>query len=167
MYILFCICWIIPVTDDMETFRIGIYPAVPHHLMCIIPIFRNPHSVYFTTSTIVLFTSIMCIGVGENNIHTARTDTFSRSRTNFPIFPPAANRLHGMLILISVVVAGVVAFIQGPFSLLMERIGKFIPVFTQTFIAHVLGSNHRMLSTFIDIEHLSTVLGQLAIQHFT
>src|SRR5690606_32640325 len=97
-------------TNDMETFRIGIYPAVPHDLMRIICIFRNPYRIDFSASTIVLFPSIMRIGVGENNVYTTRTYPFSRSRAYFPILPPASYGFHGMLILIPVVIAGIISF---------------------------------------------------------
>src|SRR5690606_39891497 len=110
------------------------------------------HRIDFSASTVVLFPSIMRIGVGENNVYTTRTDTFSRSRAYFPVFPPASYGLHGVLILISVVIAGIISFIQGAFPLLMERIGMFIPVFTQSFVAHIFGGNHRMSCSLIDVE---------------
>src|SRR5690606_25434170 len=167
LYIFFCMFRIIPMPDNMQSLGIRINPSIPHHLMGIVRIFRNAHSVYLATSAVVFFSSIMGVGIREDNIHASRTYPTSCTWADLPVFPPPANRFQGMLILVPIVIAGIVTFIQRSFPLLMERVGIFVPIFTQSFIAHVFGGNHRMFCALIDIEHFTPVFRQLTIQHFT
>src|SRR5690606_17562581 len=129
LYIFFGICWVIPMTDNMKPLGIGIYPAVPHNLVCIKRIFRDTHRIHLAASSVIFFASIMGIGIRENNIYSAGAYSFSGTRTNLPVFPPPPNGFHGVLILVSVIITSIVTFIQRPLAFLMEGICIFIPIF--------------------------------------
>src|SRR5690606_4054196 len=49
--------FVVPMPDDMHAMFIHVYPAVPHHLVGEIAVFRYPHGVYLATSAVVLRTA--------------------------------------------------------------------------------------------------------------
>ena len=164
-------------TDDIDARTFRIYPAVPHHLMCKERIFRNTHGVSYSATTIIFYSAIVRIGIGEDNLHATRTYTITRSRTFTPVIEPANDIFDGKGILITVVDTGIhfLLYFVGnggliriaAVSILVIRIGIIIPVFAQSLVTAILHCPHRMMRTLIDIQHFASIFRFADIQHFT
>ena len=168
---------IVPMADNINTGTFRIYPAVPHHLMCKERIFRNTHGVSYSATTIIFYSAIVRIGIGEDNLHATRTYTITRSRTFTPVIEPANDIFDGKGILITVVDTGIhfLLYFVGnggliriaAVSILVIRIGIIIPVFAQSLVTAILHCPHRMMRTLIDIQHFASIFRFADVQHFT
>ena len=52
-------------------------------------------------------------------------------------------------------------------SLLMERIGLFVPIFAERFIAAILHSPHGVFFRAVDVEHFAAIFGIVHVEHLT
>ena len=62
-----------------------------------------------------------------------------------------------------VVVCSRLATIQRTVTLLVEGVAVFIPILTQSLVATILHSPHRVLLRLVDVEHLSAAYGTSAV----
>ncbi len=124
-------------TNNMCCRFFGIHPTVPNYLMSIEPIFRDTHWIYLSTAAVIFLTTIMCIRITKNNIHTSGTHALSSSWTHFPIIVPTCYTFDCMCILIVIVSTSIsyfrsvyIAVCGSSGSFFVKRRRKFVPIFT-------------------------------------
>ena len=91
-------------TDDIGIVFFRIYPSVPHDLMCKESIFFDAHRVRYSTSAIVFFTTVVCVGIRENDFGPSGTDSATCPWTLTPIIIPTADHCYRQHVLIVIVV---------------------------------------------------------------
>src|SRR6188508_2788555 len=96
-------------------------PAVPHHLMRKEAVFRNPHRIYFATTTIVFRAARVCIRVREDDVDTARADSSASTWTLTPVVVPACDVFDCVGVLVPVVSARILVPILWPDAIFMKR----------------------------------------------
>ena len=108
---------------------------------------------------------MVCIGVGEHNLHTTRRHTRPSPRTLTPVVIPAAHHFNGKLIHVVIVFMSRLTPIERSVTFLMIRIAILVPILTKTLVTTVLHSPHRVLLRLIDIQHLTTILRLVNVEH--
>jgi hypothetical protein len=119
----------------MEPRILDIDPAIPHDLVGKVAVLWNAHGVDFAAAAVVLRAAMMGICVREHDIHPAAVDAAPGARTFSVIVVPAQHVFDGVGILVAVVGAGVLAFVQGTVAIPVERRRKIVPVLAQRFVA--------------------------------
>ena len=94
---------VIPMSHDICLWLLRLYPSVPHHLMDEEGVLGDAHGVDNTTGTIVLFATMMRVGVRKDNLYTTRGDAGARARTFAPVVVPATHHLDSKLVHVVVV----------------------------------------------------------------
>ena len=136
---------------DISLSKLWLYPTIPHDLMHIKGVLRNTHRIRHATGAIVRLTTMMCIGIREDNLHTTRRHARACARTLTPIIIPATHHLDSKLIHIVVIIRSRFPTIQRSLSFFMIGVTIRIPVFAQALIATILHRPHRMLFRLVDV----------------
>src|SRR5437899_1407985 len=99
----------------MNVLLFRIYPAIPHHLVGIKIFFDDTQCIHFTTPTVILGTTMMCIGFTPHDVYTAGAYTLSGARPFIPEFKPAFYIFYRMAFHIAIVLWCWLTFQQRPF----------------------------------------------------
>ena len=170
-YHIFCLLdgsWlVVPVTYDIGGIFFWRYPAIPHYLMSKEGILRNAHRIGHTARTVVGLTTMMGVGIREDDLGTAIAYSFASARTLLPVFEPALYHACCKGIHVVIVFEGRLATIQWSVAFLMVRIALLIPVFTQTLVAMILHRPHRVLLTLVDVKHLAAIFSLVDVEHLS
>ena len=154
-------------SDDIGLSLLVVHPSVPHDLMGIEGILWNTHGISNTTGTIVRLTTMMSIGVRENDLDATRRDACARTGTFTPVVIPATYHFNGKLIHVVVIVIGWLTTTEWTVAFFVIRITVFIPILAQPLVATVFHSPHRMLVRLVDIQHLATIFCLIDVKHLT
>ena len=170
-YHIFCLLdgsWlVVPVACDIGGVFFRRYPAIPHYLMSKEGILWDAHCIGYTARTVVCLTTMMGIGIREDDLGTAIAYSFSGARTLLPVFKPSLYHACSKGIHVVVVFEGRFAAIQRSVAFLMVRIALLIPVFTQTLVAMILHRPHRVLLALVDVKHFAAVFSLVDVEHLS
>ena len=130
-------------------------------------ILGDSHSINDAAGAVVRLTTVVGVGIAEDNLHAARRHTTTRTRTLTPVVVPAAHHLDGQLIHVVVILQGRVPAIERTVALFVVRVALLVPVFSQSLVATIFHRPHRVLLRLIDVEHLAAILRLVNIEHLT
>ena len=143
----------------------GLYPAVPHHLVYIVGILRNTHSICNATGTVVRLAAMVGVGIREYNFYTTTAHTGACTWAFHIVIVPAAHHLDGKRIHVVVVIKGRGITVEWAIAFLVVRVTLLVPILAQTLVATVFHRPHGVFFALVDIQHLATILGFVDIQH--
>src|SRR6185312_1395048 len=121
--------FVVPMTQDMDTGLLDIYPTVPHDLVSIEPIFRDAEGVDLAATAVILCPTVMGMRFREDDVDTTCADAEAGSRSFPPIVIPPGHVFDSIGILIVVVHGSVFAFIGGAIAVLVIGRRVVVPIF--------------------------------------
>src|SRR5947209_17300784 len=154
-------------TNDMRARPFDINPAVPHHLVRKVTVFRKTHSIHLAAATIVLSAAMMRVRVGEDDVDAARVDALTSARPLVPVVVPAHHIFYGVRILIAIIDARILPVVERTFAIFVKGRRELVPVFAQGLVARILHSPEWLRCALVDVEHLAAVFSNAAIEHLT
>ena len=143
--------------DNVDTQTLDIDPSIPHDLVGKVCVLGKAHGVHSAAAAVVVVAAVVSIGVGEDDLRSARVDTRPGARARRPIVVPAAHILNCQRILIAVIVR----------RIHVERRRIIVPEQPRAFVAGILMHPNRLGCALIDVEHLAAILGHFARQHLS
>src|SRR5688572_628073 len=110
-------------------------PSVPHNLVSVEAVLRDPHRVDLAAAAVIFGAAIVRVRVGEDDVDAAGTDAAAGAGAGFPVIEPAPDILDGVAILIAVVVVRRSVAVERAVAVLVIWRRELVPIFAKAFVA--------------------------------